>query len=134
MVPALVWIAGYMLADRRRHKRQPPGLGEPLRECVESSLAQIEHQIWLLRNVLWWYLLPVALAMLVFFAQVAWQIRPQGWWTVLAFAGIMIAVEVIILGGIYRLNQYAVRSDLVPRRQELESLLTSLKDETPPVS
>jgi hypothetical protein len=46
----------------------------------------------------------------------------------------MIAIEVIILGGIYRLNQYAVRSSLVPRRQELEALLMSLKDETPPVS
>ncbi len=23
-VPALLWVAGYMLADRMRHKRQPP--------------------------------------------------------------------------------------------------------------
>ena len=59
-VPALLWIAGYMLADRMRHKRQPPEPGEPLRQCVESSLAQVEHQIRLLRNVHWWYLLPLA--------------------------------------------------------------------------
>ena len=52
MVPALLWVAGYMLADRMRHKRQPPEPGEPLRQRVESSLAQVEHQIWLLRNAL----------------------------------------------------------------------------------
>ena len=47
-VPAMLWVAGYMLADRMRHKRQPPEPGEPLRQGVESSLAQVEHQIWLL--------------------------------------------------------------------------------------
>lgn len=79
MVPVLVWIAAFMLADRMRHKRQPPALGEPLRQRVESSLTQVEHQIWLLRNVLWWYLLPPALSILAFFGQVAWQARSGGW-------------------------------------------------------
>src|SRR5262245_18995698 len=54
-VPALLWIAGYMLVDRMRHERQPPEPGDPLRQSVESSLAQVEHQIGLLRNVLYWY-------------------------------------------------------------------------------
>ena len=79
MVPALLWVAGYMLADRMRHKRQPPEPGEPLRQRVESSLAQVEHQIWLLRNVLWWYLLPMALAICV--DLLARQIR-EGWLSV----------------------------------------------------
>src|SRR3954465_8677894 len=73
-VPALLWIAGYMLADRLRHKRQPEESGEPLRQHVASSLAQVEHQIWLLRNVFWWYLLPLALSLLAFLSQVAWQL------------------------------------------------------------
>ena len=82
-VPVLVWVAGYMLADRMRHRRQPPEPGEPLRQHVESSLAQVEHQIWLLRNVLWWYLLPLALSILAFFGQVTWQVRSGGWLTAL---------------------------------------------------
>ena len=73
-VPALVFTVGFMLADRLRHKRQPPEPGQPLRQCVADSLAQVEHQIWLLRNIFWWYILPSALAMLAFFAQVAWMI------------------------------------------------------------
>jgi hypothetical protein len=133
MVPALVWIAGFMLADRMRHKRQPPESGEPLRQRVESSLAQVEHQIWLLRNVFWWYLLPPALSILAIFGQIAWELRAGGWWTVLAIPG-MVAMNMIVLVGIYWLNQNAVRSELVPRQQELQTLLASLKDETPAAS
>jgi hypothetical protein len=132
-VPAMVWIAGYMLADRMRHNRQPPEPGEPLRQRVESSLAQVEHQIWLLRNVLWWYLLPLALSALAFFAQVAWQERSGGWWTALAVS-VVIALVVIVFAGVYWLNQYAVRSELEPRRVELETLHMSLDDKTPDAS
>jgi hypothetical protein len=132
-VPALVWVAGYMLADRTRHRRQSPEPGEPLRQRVQSSLAQVEHQIWLLGNIVWWYLLPIALPILAFFGQVAWQVRSGGWLTGLVVAGVVV-IAVIILAGVYRLNQNAVRSALMPRRRELEELLMSLKDETPAVS
>ena len=71
MVPALLWVAGFMLLNRRRHKQRAPEPGEPLGRGVESSLAQVEHQIWLQRNVFWWYLLPPGLAILAFFGQVA---------------------------------------------------------------
>src|SRR5439155_3701543 len=60
MVPTLLWYPGFLLADRHRHPRQPPDSGQPLVRCVEESLAQVEHQIWLLRNVGWWGLLPFA--------------------------------------------------------------------------
>jgi len=129
-VPALLWIAGYMLADRMRHKRQPPEACEPLRLHVESSLAQVEHQIWLLRNVLCWALLPLAFSCLAFIGQVAWQERSGGWWMALAVSEV-VAIVVIVFAVVYWLNQYAVRYELVPRRQELETLLMSLKDETP---
>jgi hypothetical protein len=129
-VPALVWIAGFMLTDRMRHKRQPPEPGEPLRQRVESSLAQVKHQIWLLRNVFWWGLLPPALSILAFFGQIAWEIRAGGWLAALVVA-LVVLVGVVVFGAVYRLNQDAVRSELEPRREELEALLASLKDETP---
>jgi hypothetical protein len=133
MVPALLLVVGYMLADRVRHKRQRLEPGEPLHQHVESSLAQLEHQIWLLQNVLWWCLLPLIVPMLAFFGQVAWQVRTGGWWTALLLAG-EVAFVVIVVAGVYWLNQIAVRSELAPRRQELEALLRSLKDETPTVT
>ena len=127
LVPACLWVAGFMLLDRRRHKQRAPEPGEPLGRGIESSLVQVEHQIWLLRNVFWWYLLPPGLAILAFFGQVAWVVRAGGWWTVLAVAG-MVAVEVLLFGGVYWVNQYAVRSQLEPRRQELQALRAGLKD------
>jgi hypothetical protein len=132
-VPALLWIAGYLLVDRTRHKRQPPEPGEPLLQRVQSSLAQVERQIWLLRRVLWWYLLPLSLPFLAFFAQVTWQERSGGWLTALAASGV-IAVGVIAFAGVYWLNQYAVRAELEPRRKELATLLISLEEESPDVS
>lgn len=141
-VPALLWIAGFMLVDRRNHQRPFPELGEPIRQRVEISLGQVEHQIWLLRNVFWWYLLPLALSILAFVGQVTWQEWSDGWWTALAAGGwwtvlsmaIMVAIAVIVFAAVYWLNQYAVRCELEPRRQELQALLASLKDETPAAS
>jgi hypothetical protein len=128
VVPAMLGIAGYMLLDRVRYPRRPPAPGEPLRNCVQSSLAQVEHQIWLLHNVHWWYLLPLGLSALPFFGQVAWQERSGGWWTALGLS-MVVASVVIVFAGIYWLNQYSVRSELEPRRRELETQLMSLGDE-----
>lgn len=130
-VPALVWIAGFMLLDRTRHKQHAPEPGEPLGRSVERSLAQVEHQIWLLRNVFWWYLLPPGLAILAFFGQVTWEARDGGWWMALVAVG-MVAVEALFFAGVYWLNQHAIRSELEPRRRELQELLAGLKDTTEP--
>jgi len=129
-VPALVWIAGFMLVDRLRHKRQGPASGEALRQRLESSLAQVEHQIWLLRNVFWWYLLPIAVSCLAFFGQVGWLGRSDGWLTAVVF-GVVALVVAVFFVCIYWLNQEAVRTYLEPRREELKALLGSLEGESP---
>lgn len=130
-VAALLWTAGFMLAHRVRYRSRQPQPGEPLRERVKSSLAQVDHQIWLLRNVLWWGLMPYAVAFLAFFGQIAWLERAGGWWTVLVFA-LLVLPCTLLLGALYSVNQSAVRTDLVPRRQELETLLANLTDEKSP--
>jgi hypothetical protein len=132
-VPAMLWIACYMLVDRWRHKGPAPQPGEPLRQRVESLLAEVAHQIRLLRNVFWWYLLPLLIPMLAFFGQVAWQQRSGGWLTAVSLA-IVVAIVLIVFASIYWLNQKAVGSELEPRRQELETMLASLRDETPSAS
>lgn len=52
-VPALIWIAGFILVDRKRHPQRPSEPGEPLNFYAKEALTQVEHQIWLLRNVFW---------------------------------------------------------------------------------
>lgn len=133
-VPVLLWIAGFMLVDRKRHHRDAPEPSAPLREHVEISLAQVEHQIWLLRNVFWWYLLPPSLSLMAFFAQVSWHTgaRAGGSRWVSAFVmAVLCSVVAIMYAGVYWLNQKAVRTYLEPRRQELLAVRASLQEETP---
>ena len=127
-VPALIWVAGFILVDRRRHPQRPSEPGEPLLYYVKESLTQVEHQIWLLRNVFWWYLLPFCISIMAFFLHVAWD-TSSDWWGFVLFAGFLGLFLLVIYGGIYRLNQRAVRKQLEPRRQDLLKLVASLEGE-----
>ncbi|MEZ6124196.1 MAG: serine hydrolase domain-containing protein [Planctomycetaceae bacterium] len=126
-VPALIWVAGYILVDRRRHPQRASGPGEPLSFYAREALAQVEHQILLLRNVFWWYLLPLAIPLMAFFLQVSWNTsadwrdfsRQAAFWTLLTL---------VIYGGIYWVNQLAVRKQLEPRRQDLLKLIAGLEN------
>jgi hypothetical protein len=134
-VLALVWVAGFILVDRMHARRQSCEPGGPLVESVQGSLAEVEHQIWLLRNIFWWYLLPPSISILAFFADVTWSawVPSESWMDALVQAAsfvVLCAVLFAVYGFIYFLNQYAVRRQLEPRRQELLALLASLKDET----
>ncbi len=126
-IPTLLWIAGFMIVDRQRQRRRQPGPGDTLRSTIESSLAQVEHQIWLLRNIFWWYLLPPFAAMMVWPLHLAWQVRSQGLPAMAAFAA-MDLFFALVGWFIYWLNQYAMRKQLEPRRKELQALLRSLNE------
>jgi hypothetical protein len=122
-VPVLVWMAGFLLVYRQRHmpRSEPDG---PLLRCVEDSLTEVEAQIWLLRNVFWWYLLPPSISITAFLVHLGWLSRARGW---LPAAGTVVMLA-SVYAVLYFANQYAVRSQLEPRRQELLTLLAGLKD------
>lgn len=127
MVPSLLWVAGFLLADRRRRPAQPADPAAPLAESAAESLARVEHQIRLLRGVAWWYLLPLAVPMLAYVAQVNWRIAGNVAGTV-AGTAVVAALLGLIFYGVYWLNQTAVRNELEPRRQKLRALLDGLRD------
>lgn len=130
-VPVFLWIAGFMLLYRRRHQPEPDKSEGPLlQQCVQRSLAEVEQQIWLLKNILWWYLLPPTLSITAFFAQISWQSREGGWLTALLFFVLLEGFVLALYGWIYVLNQRVVREQLLPRREELQKLRASLEQET----
>jgi ABC-type proline/glycine betaine transport system permease subunit len=97
-----------------------------LKICIESSLREVNHQIWLLRNILWSYLLPLGVAVEISIFHSAWQTWNS------SFAAVVVSLVVtLVIGllywGIYWLNQFAVRQELEPRREELEALLRALR-------
>ena len=97
-VPAIIWGAGFILVDRMRHPQRPSKPGEPLLHCAKESLTQVEHQIWLLRNVLWWYLLPFSISILAFLVHVAWQ-SSSVWWEFVVGSLIFVGSVLLILLG-----------------------------------
>lgn len=128
-VPVLIWMAGFMLVYRRRHRQEPGEPDEPLLQCVQRSLSEVEDQIWLLRNIFWWYLLPPSVTILIFFAHVCWLSSALGWLPSLIFFLILAGSLVGVYSWIYFLNQRAVQLQLIPKRQELLTLQASLQDE-----
>jgi hypothetical protein len=131
-VPAIIWVVGFFLVDRMRHKQKTSEPGVPLLTVVKESLTQVEHQIWLLRHVFWWYILPFALVELAFFTQIAWQaaVETNDRLAAFIYAAFLYVFVFAVSYFIYWLNQLAVRTHLEPKGQELLKLLTSLSDET----
>jgi hypothetical protein len=122
----LAGVAVFMVVDRLRQRRRHPSHSDPLVACAEESLAQINHQIWLLKNVFWWYLLPPGVGMALFYGQVSWSMLEAGLWRLKDLWGPLGGI--LVLWGVYWLNQNCVRKELEPRQRELEALLQSLKD------
>src|ERR1019366_5328019 len=113
----------FMLADRWLQRKKRSLTNDSVRSCVEASLIQVSHQIWLLKNVSWWYLLPIQIGLAALIGSVAWQARSAGLAVIMGLAAFALVCG--LLGwGVYHLNQIAVRKSLEPRRQELETLLS----------
>jgi hypothetical protein len=120
------WVGGYILVDRFRRRGRSAQFGDSLLGCVEASLADVEHQIWLLKNVFWWYLLPLAIGMVVVLVSMTISINdmPAAMrWAVFLPMGLFCA---LVFAGVYWINQVAVRKELEPRRQELLAVRENL--------
>lgn len=124
----LLGVAAFLVVDRMVQRRRRPDFDSTLLGCVESSLAQVEHQIWLVTNVLWWYLLPLGIGVEILFCSAVWESLKNGDYFGLALFGGVTVFTVGLYWGIYRLNQYAVRKHLIPRKQELEELGQSVQN------
>lgn len=120
-IPAALFVATFMLVDRVIQKRRQRRFGNTLRECLDRSIMEVEHQIKLLRNVFWWYLLPVVLACGAFFLHVGWNMRETGIAAAISTA-VTLGILALVTWGIFRLNQRAVRLELRPL---LESFLAT---------
>ncbi|HTE90745.1 MAG TPA: hypothetical protein VK639_17430 [Terriglobales bacterium] len=111
----------FMLVYRIVRRRKQATANDPLKACIETSLNEVNDDIWLQRNIFWWCLLPFTTALAVSF----------GYGSLRAHNPIFLAFLVLFVipldWAFYRLTQFTVRKVLEPRRQELQTLLASLK-------
>jgi hypothetical protein len=120
-----LFVAAFLWLDRRRQKSKRPQTTDTVQDCLRSSLHQVKHQIHLLRNVFWWYLLPIMVGGILQGAHAAVRFHDR-WQDVLKATLMSIATWAILGTVIWGLNQVAVKKFLEPYRQELAELLESL--------
>jgi phosphoglycerol transferase MdoB-like AlkP superfamily enzyme len=117
----------FFVADRVIQRRKQPAKNQSLQMCLEDSLREVRHQIWLLKNVFWWYLLPILVGIGTVVASKLWHQRHTELTALIGLAVFYVVFYGLVYWGVYWLNQRAFRKELEPRRLELEALLASLK-------
>lgn len=108
----------YWRLYRARTRYDDPSPDRPVAEVIRTERAKVEEQIQLLDNILWWYLAPLTVGVLLFiFGNDGWS------WATLGES----VVVLLISAGIYVLNQRARRDTFEPRREELTRLLEQVE-------
>ena len=130
----VIFVGAFIVGDRIYQRKKNKRDQATLRDTIEVSLQGVLHQIWLLKNVFWWYLLPLAVGAATFYGEVI-RIAPPKF--EFSFAGNSlfatcggILFAILVFWGVYKLNQAAVRQELLPRKKELETLLANLTEHT----
>ena len=112
----------------RLHKRRYYSVAGEIRYFLRI----LDWRIAMLRNILWWYLLPGIIAMALFLAACTLETLPA-WRAAPLRTGVNFAFTVLLAGavnaGVYYLNQRAVRKNLLPEKESLEEVLRALKEE-----
>jgi len=109
-------------------RSNPPALpGVTIVESLRAELNAVRTQSQLLRSVLWWYLLPLEVGVLVF----VWGMSLNNLVFYLVFKIGFTLFSLALDVRIYRLNQRAVSKQLLPLETQLESLLHSAETGEP---
>jgi hypothetical protein len=120
-----LFVGIFMVFDRLKQRWQRTTVADSLPSAINASLVQVQHQIWLLRNILWWYLLPLVPGLVAILVSTSRESQGNGLadQLVIAFVGL---ICLLVFWGVYWLNQREITRNLEPRRMELEELRASL--------
>lgn len=125
VIGSSIFTAGKLVQARR--KNPPAPAGATVLEALRAELKAVRAQSQLLGSIFWWYLLP---PMIGIFA-CTWGSLGGGWFSLVGELFYMIVV-IALYTWIYRLNQSARASQLLPVEAQLESLIRSAETgETP---
>lgn len=116
VLAAMVLIVGKLWRARRTRVGEQADLS--LKELLNAERAKIDRQIHLLKSVLSWYIIPPTIGVLM----VDSGVTGVSWFT-LGYVAFVAA----LCFWIYRINQRAVRNQLLPRREELDRLIQQLR-------
>lgn len=127
-IGALIVVAGAVLIvwklRRARANGQEELAGRPVSERLREEIDKVESQIELLESVLWWYLGPAGIGIVLMVAAEG----IEGW-----FEAVYLVAVLAFFGFVWWLNQRAVERSQRPRRRRLIRLLRQLEEPGPSV-
>ena len=122
VILASLFVMVYPTWRRRRIPKPAPDTS--MMQSLEAELQKINVEIALLRSVLWWYILPGTIAVVIFMA----GLRGGS----ITFALIVALFGIAFDAFLYWINQIACDKALLPLKRELESLLRLDESDPPP--
>ena len=121
-------IAGYKGWDRFHQVQRRATASDPIQACLEENLDWLRHEARLWTQVLWWYLLPLAIGLLVFVFSVSWAVGGlEALLSVPSLTGVFVTLGLVWVGPWF--CRWYVRKYYEPRQRELESLLQDLQSD-----
>ena len=119
MVIGVAFVAGVIWVSSRRQKRREANCADTMEGNLQKLISHLNLQIRLLRNVGWWYLLPLVPGVLLSIVATSddnVEFLERGLFVVLIF------------GGVLWLNLRVARKQLMPEKRGLEAVLESLEN------
>ena len=104
-------------------KPEPASFHTAVLECARNRRAWLDGQISLLRSVVWWYVGPIGVGLLLFH----WGLARGS----LIVFSVQAAIVLAVCTGVVLLNRWSVRKALLPVRDEVSRLIESLERENP---
>ena len=117
-----VFVIAYPIWRRRRIPKPAPDTS--MMQLLEAELQKINVEIALLRSVLWWYILPGTIAVVIVMA----GLRGGS----ITFALMVALFGIAFDAFLYWMNQIACDKAFLPLKRELESLLRLDETDPPP--
>lgn len=125
----IVFVVVIFLRERSRVRQIRQGAETPLIKKIEANLGELRHQRRLLRNVLWWYILPANGAIITHGIVIMRQLPDWSIMHTTSARFIMGGFIVSLCVFIWWLNQRAIRVQIDPRIIELEKLRNDILSE-----
>lgn len=127
---AILFVCAVLAVARfLRHRNAKPMLTSVSDE-LRRQLYAVNQRTWLLKNVLWWYLTPCAVAIGTVVIAINLHKGAAKLPSLMWANGTYVASCILLFVFIYWLNQRAVRKYLLPLKEEIESVLRDIEGES----
>lgn len=121
----MLWVFAFFVVEKRLARRHRPSNTEPLRGALDAAISHVRRQLWMLRNVMWWYLLPAQTGWFLFFLGILLTPAFPRWFALAALPLVLWYLWRMSVS-VYALNKEAISKDLEPRYEELTRLRDAL--------